>query len=333
MTEFIVLILAVALFLYAFLAGADFGAGIIEILPSKIPTKDKTALIGKAMGPVWESNHIWLILALVISFNAFPKIFWFISEWFHFPFGALAFGIIFRGASFTFLHYDPIKDGSQKVYHWIFGLSSVWCTFWLGLIVGSLMLGEFSLSDTGIFERYFKHWLNPVGISMGFFVTILMVFNAALFLTAEAKVHRPLWRSLTIRIFIVLILSGLITHGIFLTYAIERWKFFFMNPVSIALIVISFLLLLPQIYTIDKILRNSSRIIAGLQLICIMGAGFYPLYPNFILTQDATAISFLEASAEPAVLKALIYALIVGLLLILPGYYFLMKIFKSNMNE
>ena len=71
MIEFIILITAIAVFLYAFLAGADFGAGILQILPIGIDRKEKTTLIGKAMGPVWESNHIWLILVIVISFNAF----------------------------------------------------------------------------------------------------------------------------------------------------------------------------------------------------------------------------------------------------------------------
>lgn len=333
MIEFIVLITGVAVFLYTLLAGADFGAGILQILPIGIDRKEKTSLIGMAMGPVWEANHIWLILALVIGFNAFPEIFWFVSEWYHFPLGALAIGIIFRGASFTFLHYDPIKDGSQKVYHWFFGLSSIWCTFWIGLMVGSLMLGDFSLTDTGIFERYFKHWINPFSFSMGIFATVLMMFNASLFLTAEAKTERTAWKKLTIKIFALLVVSGLVTHGVLLIYAPERWKLFFLNPISIALIVVSFLLLFAQLYTIEKNTKNLSRLVAGIQLICILGAGFVPLYPNFVLTKDGTSISFIEASAEPRVLELLCYALVFGLLFILPAYYFLMKIFKTKSED
>lgn len=333
MIEFIVFISGVAIFLYALLAGADFGAGILQILPINIDREKKTKLIGKAMGPVWEANHIWLILVLVIGFNAFPKIFWFVSEWYHFPLGALVIGIIFRGASFTFLHYDPIKDGSQKVYHWFFGLSSVWCTFWIGLMIGSIMLGDFSLSDTGIFERYFKHWLNPFSFSMGLFITILMMFNASLFLTAEAREERATWKRLTLKIFGLLLVSGLITHGVFLIYAPERWKLFFLNPISIALIILSCLLLFPQVYTLEKNHKHLSRLVAGLQLICIMSAGFIPLYPNFALTNDGLALTFLEASAEPRVLELLCYALVFGLMLILPGYYFLMKIFKVDTDR
>lgn len=330
MIEFIVIVLGVALFLYAFLAGADFGAGIIEILPTKVPKEEKVKFIGKAMGPVWEANHIWLILALVISFNAFPDVFWFVSEWFHFPLGALVIGIIFRGASFTFLHYDPIIDRSQKVYHWIFGLSSVWCTFWIGIIIGSLMLGDFSLNDTGAFDRYFRHWLNPFPFTMGIFVTFLMMFNASLFLLAEAKAKQAEWRRLTISIFSLLFLSGILTHGVFAWVSLSRWKLFFLNPFSISLIALSFLLLFPQFRAIDRNYRNRSRILAGAQLICIMCAGFIPLYPDMILMRDLTSMSIEGSKAEPEVLRALVIALVIGSLFILPGYFMLMKIFKSE---
>lgn len=330
MIEFIVLVLAIALFLYAFLAGADFGAGILEIIPFGLSREERSASIGKAMGPVWEANHIWLILALVITFNAFPLIFWFLSEWFHFPLGALAMGIIFRGASFTFLHYDPIIDKSQRVYHWIFGLSSLWCTMWLGIIIGSLMLGNFSLNDMEIYPRYFAHWLNPFCLAMGIFMTMLMVFNASLFLMAEAKTHRKEWRKLTLRVFALLVLSGLLAHGIFLFLEPTRWKIFFFNVPSLCFVGLSFFLLFPQLKTIEKQQKNRSRMIAGAQLLCIMLAGFAPLYPKIILFRDFHYYTFNQTAAEVKVLEALTIALVAGLLLILPGYWYLMKIFKSH---
>lgn len=330
MIEFIILFLGVSLFLYAFFAGADFGAGIIEIMPTKVPKEDKVKFIGKAMGPVWEANHIWLILALVITFNAFPDIFWFVSEWYHFPLGAFVIGIIFRGASFTFLHYDPIIDRSQSFYHWIFGLSSVWCSLWIGIMIGSLMLGDFSLNDTAVYDRYFSHWLNPFSFSMGLFAALLMMFNASLFLTAEAKEGRGEWKKLTLKIFIALIISGLLTHIIFFATAPERWKLFFLHPVSIGLIILSFILLFPQVHSINSDSRNLSRIIAGVQVLCILCAGFAPLYPNIILFRDLTSIDVKNASAETDVLKYLVYALIFGSVLILPAYVYLMRIFKSK---
>jgi cytochrome d ubiquinol oxidase subunit II len=312
------------------LAGADFGEGILELLPVGIESEEKSHLIGKAVGPVWEANHIWLILALVITFNGFPEIFWFLSEYFHFPLGALVVGIIFRGASFTFMHYDPIQDKSQVVYKWIFGISSCWCTMWLGIIIGSLMLGHFSLSDTDIYSRYFQHWLNPFAFSMGAFITALMIFNASLFLSIEAENHKEKWRKLTSHVFKGLVVMGLITHGVFFLTDPKRWSFFFTNPRAIVCIIFSFLLLYPQKKLLDLGKRNLSRITAGAQLFLIFMAGLAPLYPRIILFRDRSFLDIYSAAAEPAVIKSLVIALSFGCLLILPGYFYLMRIFKSK---
>lgn len=333
MIEFIILVMTIALFLYAFLAGADFGAGIIQLLPLGISREKRSYFIGKAMGPVWEANHIWLILALVISFNGFPQIFWFISEFLHFPMGALAVGIIFRGASFTFMHYDPIKDKSEKYYHWIFGLSSLWCTMWIGIIIGDLMLGEFALGDSDLYVRYFAHWLNPFVMMMGLCITSIMMFNASLFLYLEAKEDRQKWLKLTTKIFFFMILCGLFAHVTFYLQSPGRWKIFFLNPLSLGLILLSFLLLFPQYHAIKWGQKKRSRFLAGVQLFAVIAAGFAPLYPNVILMRDGVSYDFYSAAAEPAVLNMLTWALLVGCLLILPSYFYLLKIFKSASSQ
>ncbi|HXH76205.1 MAG TPA: cytochrome d ubiquinol oxidase subunit II [Bacteriovoracaceae bacterium] len=329
MLEFIILVMTLALFLYAFLAGADFGAGILQLLPLGISREERSEFIGLAMGPVWEANHIWLILALVISFNGFPEIFWFISEFFHFPLGALVIGIIFRGASFTFMHYDPIQDKSEKYYHWIFGLSSIWCTMWVGIIIGDLMLGNFALTDTDMYDRYFSHWLNPFAFMMGIFITTMMMFNASLFLYLEAKDNREQWLKVTTRVLVLMIVSGFITHVFFYLQNPDRWKIFFYNPLSIGLIVLSFFLLFPQYQLIRLGYRKLSRMLAGAQLMAIMAAGFVPLYPKVILFRDNSFYDLSAMAAPEPVLRMLTIALATGCVLILPGYFYLLRIFKS----
>lgn len=327
MIEFIVIVLGVSLFLYALLAGADFGAGIIEILPLKVSKDDKSRIIGKAMGPVWEANHIWLILALVIVFNAFPKLYVFFSDWFHFPIGAFALGIIIRGSAFTFLHYDPIKDGSQKIYRWLFGLSSIWCTFWIGVMVGSLMLGSFSLEDTG-FEKYFSHWMTPVSFLMGIFFTLLSLLNATLFLSAEFSRHE--WRRLGRNVVALLVPIGALFHLFFWLATPERWELFFKNPVSLFLIALSALLLGFQLTYLESGSTMRTRLFAGLQVALIMGAGFLPLYPAVVVFKNGGTYDFFEIVAPLSTLQGLSVALFVGIIVIFPGYFYLMKIFKGD---
>ena len=57
---------------YVVLAGADFGAGVWDLLATGPRKDEQRHVIAKAIGPVWEANHVWLIFLAVILFTAFP---------------------------------------------------------------------------------------------------------------------------------------------------------------------------------------------------------------------------------------------------------------------
>ncbi|HET7825362.1 MAG TPA: cytochrome d ubiquinol oxidase subunit II, partial [Anaeromyxobacter sp.] len=50
-----------ALVLYALLGGADFGGGIWDLLAAGPRKAEQRALVERAIGPIWEANHVWLI--------------------------------------------------------------------------------------------------------------------------------------------------------------------------------------------------------------------------------------------------------------------------------
>lgn len=64
MIEILLFFIAASLLLYVVLGGADYGAGILELLPSGKFKDEQRRVINHAMGPVWEANHMWLILVL-----------------------------------------------------------------------------------------------------------------------------------------------------------------------------------------------------------------------------------------------------------------------------
>jgi cytochrome d ubiquinol oxidase subunit II len=65
--------LLVSLLLYVILAGADFGAGIVELFSSEQNQKITKKTVYSVMGPVWEANHIWIIILVVILWVGFPE--------------------------------------------------------------------------------------------------------------------------------------------------------------------------------------------------------------------------------------------------------------------
>ncbi|ULT46061.1 cytochrome d ubiquinol oxidase subunit II [Niabella defluvii] len=78
------------------MGGADFGAGVLEFL-STAKSKDRTRkVMYRAIGPIWEANHMWLIIAIVILFVGFPVIYATMSVYLHIPLTIMLLGIIAR---------------------------------------------------------------------------------------------------------------------------------------------------------------------------------------------------------------------------------------------
>nr|HQV31338.1 cytochrome d ubiquinol oxidase subunit II [Calditrichia bacterium] len=187
MYEWILFVLIVALLLYVILAGADFGAGILELFTSRKYREEMEGITYQAIGPVWEANHIWLILIIVILFNGFPKTYALISTYLHLPIMLMLIGIVFRGTAFAFRHYDAIRDRSHRVYSSAFTMASFLTPLFLGSIAGATILGRLRTTPTDFLSGYIWPWFNPFSLSLGLMTSALFAFLAATFLIGETE--------------------------------------------------------------------------------------------------------------------------------------------------
>ena len=87
-------VMIAALVLYALLGGADYGGGVWDLFAFGPRARAQRALIAEAISPVWEANHVWLILVIVILFTAFPPAFAAIATALHIPITLLLIGIV-----------------------------------------------------------------------------------------------------------------------------------------------------------------------------------------------------------------------------------------------
>jgi cytochrome bd ubiquinol oxidase subunit II len=175
-----------ALCLYAIFGGADFGGGVWDLFASGPRKAEQRALIEKAIGPIWEANHVWLILAVVLLFSAFPTAFAAISIALHVPLTLFLIGVVFRGSAFTFRAYDDRNDDRQKRWGLLFSLASVASPILLGVLAGTVASGEIHVSDGIVTSGYFAPWLRPFPFVVGLFALALFAYLAAVYLTAEA---------------------------------------------------------------------------------------------------------------------------------------------------
>src|SRR3954466_13293549 len=102
MSTTIAVVLFVAVTAYALFGGADFGAGFWDLVAGGADRGARPrALIDRAITPVWEANHVWLIFVLVVLWTGFPDAFSAIMTTLFVPLTLAALGIVLRGAGFA----------------------------------------------------------------------------------------------------------------------------------------------------------------------------------------------------------------------------------------
>jgi cytochrome d ubiquinol oxidase subunit II len=180
-------VLVLSLTAYALLGGADYGGGLWDLLASGPTAAGQRATIAHAIGPVWEANHVWLIVAIVIVFTGFPGAFAAISTYLHVPLLLVLIGIVLRGSAFVFRAYGPDDPRHERFWGRVFAMASTATPLFLGVTVGALTEGQLPASPEGSFAAvYLTPWLTPFSLSVGLFALVLFGYLAAVYLTLEA---------------------------------------------------------------------------------------------------------------------------------------------------
>ena len=128
--------------LYAVFGGADFGAGLWDLIAGGAERgKRPRALIERSLTPVWEANHVWLIFILVVLWTAFPEAFGAVMSTLYVPLALAAVGIVLRGAGFAFRESVRSLE-ARRAMGAAFAVSSVLTPFFMGTVVGAIADGN-----------------------------------------------------------------------------------------------------------------------------------------------------------------------------------------------
>jgi cytochrome bd ubiquinol oxidase subunit II len=183
MTTLVAVILMTGIVFYGVFGGADFGTGLWDLTAGGARRGARPrALIDRAIGPVWEANHTWLIFCLVILWTGFPTAFSAIMTTLYIPLGVAAFGIVLRGSGFAFRKVS-MRTAEQRVNGTVFASSSVLTPFCFGAVAGAVASGRVPSAGQG---DPVTSWLNPTAVLGGVLAVLTCGYLAALFLTAEA---------------------------------------------------------------------------------------------------------------------------------------------------
>jgi cytochrome bd ubiquinol oxidase subunit II len=175
-------VLVVVAIAYGALAGADFGGGVWDLLAGSARRgAEPRRRINQSITPVWESNHVWLIIALVVLWTGFPGAFAQIFTTLFVPLSVAALGIVLRGTGFAFraqvrsLRWQAVSGGT-------FAISSLLTPFFLGTVIGAIVTGRVH----GASGAPASAWLNPTSLLTGALFVAFSAYLAAVYLAVDS---------------------------------------------------------------------------------------------------------------------------------------------------
>lgn len=318
-----------ALVLYLVTGGADFGGGVWDLFSFGPRARAQRELIDRAIAPVWEANHVWLILVVVLLFSAFPSAFSAASTGLHVPITLLLVGIVLRGSAFIFRKYGGGGRVSSRRWGITFASASVVTPIFLGIVMGSITSGTLRVVDGLPTGDYLMAWLAPFPVLVGLFTLAICAFLAAVFLTVEAMPVPALAEDFRRRALAAGIALGVVAGltrwaaGPDTAGFAERLGDLVFGPalelVTVATAVLALLALFVRRYPAARVFA-----IAEVTLILVgWGAGQHP----YLIAPDVTIRG---AAAPHATLRLLGPTLLVGGAVLFPSLWWLLRVFKRR---
>ncbi|HUH13649.1 MAG TPA: cytochrome d ubiquinol oxidase subunit II [Longimicrobiales bacterium] len=323
------LVMLVALVAYAVMGGADFGGGVWDLFARGPRAEAQRQTIATAMGPIWEANHVWLIVVVVLLFTCFPRAFAVIMTALHVPIAIMLVGIVLRGSSFVFRTYDEQTAGPQRRWGRVFAVSSVVTPVLLGVVIGAISSPEIRVVDGVVEGGFFRPWLRPFPFAVGLFALAQFAFLAAVYLTVDAETE-ALREDFRRRALAAAVAVGALAGGTLLlagNAAPELRAALLGRPWSWPLQLATGGAALGAIGALLGRRWLLARVLAAAQVALIMVGWGLAMSPWLVWG----SVSMAEAAAPQRTLELVLLILAGGSVILLPAFYYLYRTFKGGL--
>ncbi|MGN6791270.1 MAG: cytochrome d ubiquinol oxidase subunit II [Streptosporangiaceae bacterium] len=181
LVEFWFLLIAIVWTGFFVLEGFDFGVGMLHTVVGR-DEPGRRAAIG-TIGPLWDGNEVWLIVAGAAMFAAFPG-------WYATMFSALYLALVLllgalmaRGTSFE---YRGKRDSAtwRRTWSWLLTIGSLLVPFLVGVALGDLLHG-LPINASHNYTGSFWTLLQPYGIFTGLTLIAICVTHGGTFLALK----------------------------------------------------------------------------------------------------------------------------------------------------
>jgi cytochrome d ubiquinol oxidase subunit II len=287
---------------YFCLEGFDFGVGMLLPVLARNDTERRVMI--NTVGPVWDGNEVWVLVAGGATFAAFPEWYATLFSGFYLPLLLILLALIVRNLAFE---YRAKKDDDTWRRNWDLSLtigSFVPALLW-GVAFANIVAGVPIDADKEFTGTLFT-LLNPYGLLGGVVTLLLFATHGAMFIALKTDGdvrHRA--RALSVR----LGLAAAVVAVVFLVWTQTKT-----GSVSSAIaFVVAALALVSGIYAAWKG-REGWAFLGTFITIALAVAGlFFALFPDVMpsTTSDAFSLTTANASATDYTLKVMTWVAVV----------------------
>ncbi len=332
MPEIVAGIMVVALNAYALLGGADFGGGVWDLLASGPRREAQRDHIATSLAPIWEANHVWLILVVVLLFTAFPSAFQALAIVLHIPLTIMLVGIVLRGSAFVFRSYGSRSARQRRRWGLTFAIASVVTPIVLGMAIGALVSGDVGAAARALqsggatFGQVFvAPWLAAFPVIVGLMALALFAFLAAVYLaygTSDEGLREDFRRralAAAVTVFVLAALSLVVGHRAAPSVATgvsgAAW--------AIPLHIVTAIAAVAAIAALWRRSYHAARIAAAAQVTFILWGWALSQYPYVV----PNTLTIDDAAAPRVTLVLLLIGLAIGALILIPSLRYLYRLF------
>jgi cytochrome d ubiquinol oxidase subunit II len=270
------------------LEGFDMGVGALHMVVGRTDLERRVAI--NSIGPFWDGNEVWLIVAGAGTFAAFPL-------WYASMFSALylammlvLLALIIRGVSFEY-RGKSMSPRWRATWDWTLTIGSLALPLLLGIALGDLLHG-LPINKEGNFTGTFVDLLTPYGIWVGLTLLALSLAHGAIYLSlkttgaVQQRAHRLAGPLAWVAVLAVL--------GFFIWTHVLSNRGVLPNPIQVA----AFLLAVGAAWAVRDGYHGWAFTATSATIAAVVISLFVSLYPDVMVSSTNPAYNLTVANAS-----------------------------------
>jgi cytochrome d ubiquinol oxidase subunit II len=298
---------------YLILDGFDLGVGML--LPFLARDDTERRLVLNSIGPIWDGNEVWLVVAGGVLFAAFPIVYAALLSGFYWAMMLLLIGLILRAVA---IEFRGKREGRawRATWDYVFFVSSLALAVLLGVAFGNIVSGVPLNAGGQVVIGSLLDVLHPFALVFGLVTVAMLALYGAVFLdlktdgAIEARARRamaPLAVAFVVLALIAVVWMALARYQIPQSYLDHAWLFVFPAAAVAAGVVAGVSMLRRR----DAAGFFSSAVAIVLTLVSL-AAG---LYPDLLIstTNAGYSMTVSNASSAAETLTVMLVVVVIGL--------------------